>query len=219
MSASRAVHTSTSLRDYVSSDPGPRHDQAVVKAEVKFSYFIGEHHLALAVADHCSKLFSSMFPDSDIARAFKCGRTKATVTVKVIAQDMIKNIVERINNLKFFSVQIDESTDITVYQQMGIMLHYFDNTDGKVYCIFYQLEPIGSADAEGIFTTIDHNSSDSGPICYVGLGSDGCNVMLGSRNSVMTRLKTKQPSLISFHCNCHVAAFIANCDIVGSRMN
>jgi hypothetical protein len=44
----------------------------------------------------------------------------------------------------------------------------------------------------------------------VGMGSDGCNVMLGSRNSVMTRLRTKQPSLVSFHCNCHVAALIAN---------
>ena len=69
-SASTAVHTSTSLRNYVSSVPDPRRDQAVVKAEVKFSYFIGEHHLALAVADHCSKLFSSMFPDSEIARVF-----------------------------------------------------------------------------------------------------------------------------------------------------
>ena len=49
--------------------------------------------------------------------------------------------------------------------------------------MFYKLE---KADAEGIFTAIDQNFSDSGPICYsnlVGMGSDGCNVMLGSRNS------------------------------------
>ena len=182
-SARRAVRSSASLRDFVSVGPGPRRDQAVVKAEVKFSYFIGEHHLALAVADHCSKLFSSMFPDSDIARAFKCGRTKATATVKVIAQDMIKSIVERIDDSKFFSIQIDESTDITVYQQMGIMLRYFDNTNGKVSCIFYKVEPISKADAEGIFAAIDKNFDDTGPICYanlVGVGSDGCNVMLGS---------------------------------------
>ena len=34
--------------------------------------------------------------------------------------------------------------------------------------------------------------------------------MLISRNSVLTRLKAKQPSLVYFHCNCHVAALIAN---------
>ena len=52
-----------------------------------------------------------------------------------------------------------------------------------IHCMFYNLE---KADAEGIFTVIDQNFSDSGPICYsnlVGMGSDGCNVMLGSRNS------------------------------------
>ena len=34
--------------------------------------------------------------------------------------------------------------------------------------------------------------------------------MLGSRNSVLTRLRDKQPGLVSFHCNCHLAALIAN---------
>lgn len=173
---------------------------------------MGEHHLALAVADHCSKLFPSMFPDSDIARGFKCGRTKATATVKVIAQDLIKEVLDKISDSKFFSIQIDESTDITFYQQMGIMLR-FDNTNGKLGCMFYKLKSIKNADSESILAAIDQNFNETSPICYsilVGMGFDGCNVMLGSRNSVMTCIKTKQPYLVSFHCNCHVAALIAN---------
>ena len=67
---------------------------------------------------------------------------------------MIKNVLERISDSKFFSIQMDESTDITVYQQMGIMLLYFDDVDGKVCCVFYKLEPVISADAEGIFAEI-----------------------------------------------------------------
>lgn len=47
-------------------------------------------------------------------------------------------------------------------------------------------------------------------IHLAGLGSDGANVMLESRNSVLSRLKAKQLGLISFHCNCHLAALIAN---------
>ena len=42
-----------------------------------------------------------MFPDSNIARALKCGQTKSTATVKVIAQDIMKNIVERIGDANF----------------------------------------------------------------------------------------------------------------------
>ena len=44
----------------------------------------------------------------------------------------------------------------------------------------------------------------------VGLGSNGASVMLGSRNSVLTRLETKQPAVISLHCNYRNAALIAN---------
>ena len=76
-----------------------------------------------------------------------------------------------------------------------------------------KLQPIEKLEAESIFAAIDQNFSEASPICYtnlVGMGSDGCNVLLGSRNPVLTRLKAKQPSLVSFHCNCHVATLIAN---------
>ena len=44
--------------------------------------------------------------------------------------------------------------------------------------------------------------------------------MLGSQNSVLTRLKAKQPSVISFHCNCHIAALIANhaCNVLPDQL-
>ena len=34
--------------------------------------------------------------------------------------------------------------------------------------------------------------------------------MMGERNSVMSRLRSKQPGLIALHCNCHIAALIEN---------
>ena len=67
----------TSLTSYFSSMRGPTREQSVIEAEVKFGYFLGEHHIPLCVADHCAKLFVSMFPDSAIAKSFKCGRKKA----------------------------------------------------------------------------------------------------------------------------------------------
>ena len=93
------------------------------------------------------------------------------------------------------------------------MLRFFDNTEGKVRCTFYKLVTLESATADGIFQCLDKLFSDDGPLTYsnhVGLGSDGASVMLGSRNSVLTRLQTEQPAVVSFHCNCHIAALIAN---------
>ena len=49
--------------------------ETTIEAEIKFAYFLREHHLALSLTDHATKLFTSMFPDSAIAKEFKCGRT------------------------------------------------------------------------------------------------------------------------------------------------
>ena len=56
---------------------------AVIEAEVKFGY------IPFLLAD---QLFQSMFPDSAIAKSFKCSRTKATAILKVIALDVLQQI-------------------------------------------------------------------------------------------------------------------------------
>ena len=70
----------------------PIREESVIRAEVLFSYFLEKHHLAFQLGDHCTKLFKLMFPDSSIAKDFKCSRTKATAVLKVIALDCWKTI-------------------------------------------------------------------------------------------------------------------------------
>ena len=82
---SRSVAGTHSLTTFLNKS-GPKRTESVVEAEVKFGFFLGKHHLPFSIANHCSKLFSSLFPDSPtcIARMFKCGRTKATAILKVL---------------------------------------------------------------------------------------------------------------------------------------
>ena len=154
-SVKKSQSGTTSLTSYFSSTRGPTRDRSVIEAEVKFGYFLAEHHISLRVADHCGKLFYSMFPDSPIAKSFKCGRKKATAIIEVIAQEVQHGILSCLKKSQFFSLQIDETTDITVSQQCGVMLRFFDNVDGKVKCIFYKLVTLESATAEGIFKALD----------------------------------------------------------------
>ena len=51
----------------------------------------------------------------------------------------------------------------------GIRFSYFDNTEGKVCCIFYKLEPIKIADAKSIFEAFDQSFSETTPICYTNI--------------------------------------------------
>ena len=115
-------------------------EESVIHAKVLFAYFLGEHHLTFQLGDDCTKLFKLMFPDSSIAKDFKCSRTKATAVLKVIAQDCWKNISAAVRETKYFRLQTDETTDITITQQAAIMLRFFDNTQGQVRCVFFALE-------------------------------------------------------------------------------
>ena len=83
------------VTSYFSPARGPTREPSVIEAEVKFGYFLGEHHIPLSVADHCAKLFASMFPDSAIAKSFKCGRKKATAIVEVVAQEVVAQEVKQ----------------------------------------------------------------------------------------------------------------------------
>ena len=116
--------------------------ESVIHAKVLFAYLLGVHHLSFPFGDHCTKLFKLMFPDTSIAKEFKCSNTKATSVLKVITQDCWKTISTAVRETKYFSIQTDETTDITVTQQPAIMLRFFDNTQGQVRCVFFALESV-----------------------------------------------------------------------------
>ena len=132
-----------------------------------------------------------MFLDSSIAKYFKCSRTKATAVLKVIAQNCWKTISAAVRETKYFSFQTDETTDITITQQAAIMLRFFNNTQEQVRCVFFALESVERGTAELLFNAIDKHFQESTTLLYdnfVRLGTDRANVMLGVRNSVISRL-------------------------------
>ena len=55
-----------------------------------------------------------------IAKSFKCGRKKATAVVEVVAQEVRQGILCCLTDSQFFSIQIDETTDITISQRCGV---------------------------------------------------------------------------------------------------
>ena len=79
-------------------------------------------------------------------------------------------------------------------------------------CVFFALESVERATAELLFNTIDKHLQESTTLLddnLIGLGTDGANVMLGARNSVMLRLRCKQRALVALHCHCHIVSHIS----------
>ena len=90
--------------------------------------------------------------------------------------------LERIGN-KFFSIALDEATDISTKKVMVTMLRYFDDQEGSVKVVMYKLDEVPLADAQNLFDVINNLSSSQ----LVSATTDGANVMVGAHNSVTSR--------------------------------
>ena len=82
--------------------------EMVKRAEIKMAAFVVEHHLPFQAMDHLSDIVTDIFPDSAIARKFKCKHTKARSIVKHVLADEFRGTLEDTLRKTNFSIIIDE---------------------------------------------------------------------------------------------------------------
>ena len=80
VSVSCAVKQTTYFGAYFTKD----NDYSVTKGEIGFKTFLIEHSIPFSVADHATKLFHKIFPDSAIAKKYACSRTKTSKLVEIL---------------------------------------------------------------------------------------------------------------------------------------
>ncbi len=86
----------------------PQHISRVTEAEARWALFTAKHNLSFLTSDHATKLFKTMFPDSEIAKAFACGHTKtAAIIKKALSPHFQKKTVTNLSNP--FSLLVDAS--------------------------------------------------------------------------------------------------------------
>ena len=110
----------------------PSEEEDATKAELLFTGFLIEHNIQIAASDHAGSLFRVMFPDSQIAKKYGCGRTKTTAIIGELASNTSTSIAD-IAKSSPFSLATDGSNDgISESQLYPIMITYFDNDKGIV---------------------------------------------------------------------------------------
>lgn len=132
----------------------------------------------------------------------------------VFEEETLKQIVAS----PYYSIVIDEVTDITVHKQLGIVVHYLNMDTGLPVCKYLKLLEITAvhANAEAITTALCEYLNDNaqpapGFSRLAGTSCDGASVMMGPENGVMARLKQKVPNLVVTHCAAHRLS-LAACD-------
>ena len=199
----KVSNNNTSLRTFLRQSPI---EESVTRAEVLFANFIAEHNLPFLLADHFTRLTSVMFPDSQIAKAFKSAHTKTTCIVNGALQPHFTKPVEKLCQENPFSVLCDEGSD-TDDKNFAILVRLWDENVGKPVTRFLDMPICNIGTADKLFEAID-TALDERKILWsnvVGFESDTANVMVGKHNSVLSRVKSKQPGVFSQGCVCHLS--------------
>lgn len=184
-------------------DKNDAQSHLVKKAELKMAAFVCIHNLAFLLLDHLPLLQKNIFPDSKICNNIKMKRKKATQLVtEVLAPYFKKQTVKDIKK-QFFSLIIDETTDISTEKSLIVIVRYWKN--GSVRDRILDLIKVENATAEALFTSIK-NLFDEQHILYsnmIAFAADGASTTMGRISGVQAKLKEIAPHIYVQTCTCH----------------
>ena len=203
--AMKATKRTEKMRKHMPSEFDPI-TQKIIKAEVLATHFIAEHNLPIAVADHFTPLVKKMFPDSNIAKGFSCGKIKArSILNYAIGPHYIRDVVAKMKNYPF-SLAVDGSNDTDLKKMNPLTVRIYDINRGYIATRFVDMGMTSGSDAESIFQTIasvfQKNNLSWGKC--IGFSVDNTNVNMGNRNSIKTRVLGRNENCFILGCPCHI---------------
>ena len=110
-----------------------------------------------------------------------------------------------------FTLLCDGGNDNFEKKYFGIMVRLWEERLGKVVTRFLDAPVCNIATGETLFQALSA-ALETREIPWrnvIGFASDSASVMVGKRNSVLSRLTQKQPDVFSLGCVCHLAALCA----------
>lgn len=130
--------------------------------------------------------------------------------IEYIASDLQQKLVGALDHSKFFSIQVDSSTDTGNSENELFLVLYFDPhcADGKVHVRdrYFTVRELGSGTATGLMDCLERAFQYMGITNWdrklIGLGCDGCSANMGARG-LRGLLQQRLPWVIVFWCLIH----------------
>lgn len=177
----------------------------VIRAECLFTSFLIEHNVPISAADHAGALFRKMFPTSDIAKKYGCGRTKTTHILQEMSENATSELVKSLQQGSF-SLATDGSNDCNAKLYPIIVTYYEENQQKIISTVLSVPALLGDATGRNIGNLlVSQLEKHKVPIenC-VAFCCDNAPVMIGPKNGVSAVLKEAQPNIFVLGCICHL---------------
>ncbi|KAL4083385.1 hypothetical protein QTP88_028709 [Uroleucon formosanum] len=136
---------------------------------------------------------------------------------------LLEKIVKEVNSAKCFSVLADETTDISVKEQLALCVRYVVGSDENVFVCerFLKYIEIYSLTGKDIASTIVNGLNSCGIDCsnMYGQGYDGASNMSGRFKGTQKIVRETCPKALYVHCAAHSLnlAVSTSCDIQAIR--
>ena len=180
------------------------------RAEVMLVELIAQLNLSINSADAFTEAFKTMFPDSKIAQAFSCARTKTTAIIKDIAKVHKDSLLERMKTSPF-SLSTDGSNDSNS-KLYPIVVRTVNPQTLSVEAEVVSLPVLDeSATGKNIFGLLDAllTEADIDWKNCVAFGCDNASVMTGIHKGVFAFIKEKNPTCVLSGCTLHLVHLAA----------
>jgi hypothetical protein len=184
----------------------------VARAEARLCAWAAAHNVPFNELDHLIEILAEIFDDSKVANSIRLKRTKATyITVHGLGREESEDLVTRMKK-DFFSIAIDESTDVSVVKSLALMVRMLNREKKDIEECLLTLTNPAQGTAVSICDSIDEVFAlhEIPWVNCVGFGADTCNVMQGEAGGVKAELKRRHGLMCAVGCVCHLLALSAS---------
>ncbi len=168
--------------------------------------------LRFALYCACKTSFRALDPLTEIIQSEFGGR-EALELHRTKCQDLVKKVLapyfkeDLLKDLACvpFSLMVDESTDISVKKLLAVSVRYFSVKFSSIVTTYLGVTELEQGDAFGLVDGLKKvlGEWEIKAEHFVGLSTDGANVMLGNHKSLLRILQNFFPNLVHLRCSCH----------------
>ena len=183
-------------------------------AEVSMCKIVAENNLSLSFAERFIQKLKKMLPDSKIAQGMTLGRSKATVMIKEMSAQAMKEL-SREMKARPFSLATDGSNEGDKKQFPLVIRSFSKDEHGNLGPVTTQLLSFrnceGSATGKNIFDLVDAELT-AHEIPWdkcLAFGSDNAPVMTGKNKGVFAFITEKNKNVYLAACTLHLVHIAA----------
>ena len=193
-----------------------------IAAGLKASYEVSRE-IAIAKKPHtigeqlilpcCKIIMSNLLENSELEKLKQVSLSDNSVSRRIadMSNNILLQVVSKMHNLnfKFFSIQLDETTDVANLSQLCVYVRYVHEKHSEdKFCSANLLTQLQKQKIYLTKLTVFFRTHDLRWEHAIGVCTDGAPAMLGCRSGFQTLVKEKSPNVIGTHCILHRQALM-----------